>query len=72
MGYLRALLHNPELPGADLVAAHLGQVVAIGKHPDREGWREHLIDEVIALLKDDYPQLMDVLTAVSAKSESEA
>ena len=72
MGYLRALLHNPELPGADLVAAHLGQVFGIGKHPDREGWREHLIDEVIALLKDDYPQLMDVLTAVSAKSESEA
>ena len=70
-GYLRALLRDPELPGADLVTAHLNQVLGIAGHPDRDGWRDRYISEVIALLKDDYPQLMDVLTAISTVTESE-
>ena len=67
--YLRALLRNQELPTADLVTAHLSQVLSVMAQPDAGEWREHYLNEVIALLKDDYPQLMDVLTAVSAISE---
>ncbi len=63
-GYLRAILRNEELPAADLITAHLKQVLAVDLH-DRDGWRDRYINEVIALMKDDYPQLMDVLTAVS-------
>ncbi len=65
-GYLRALLRNEELPAADLLSAHFNQVLSIKNHPDREGRRERYLSEVIALMKDDYPQLMDVLTAVSS------
>ncbi len=69
VGYLRSLLRNQEIPTADLVTAHLRQVVSVAHHPDPEGWRDRCLNEVIALLKDDYPQLMDILTAVSAVME---
>jgi len=58
--YLRMLLRNEELPAADLLAAHLRQVRAAGGVD-----LENALREVIALLKDDYPQLMDLLSAVS-------
>jgi hypothetical protein len=64
-GYLRALLRNEELPAADLLTAHLTQVLSLSRHPDSDGWRERYLNEVIALMKDEYPQLMDVLTAIS-------
>lgn len=64
-GYLRSLLRNPELPAADLVTAHVKQVSRALKSPESALWMERSLSEVIALLKDDYPQLMDVLTAVS-------
>ena len=69
LGYLRSLLRNQEIPAADLVAAHLRRVFSVAHHPDPEGWRDRCLNEVIALLKDDYPQLMDILTAVSAVLE---
>jgi len=68
-GYLRAILRNEELPAADLVTAHLRQVLSVLHHPDSAAWCERYLGEVIALLKDDYPQLMDILTAVSAVLE---
>ncbi len=71
-GYLRSLLRNQEIPAADLITAHLRQVFSVAHHPDRGGWRDRFLAEVIALLKDDYPQLMDVLTAVSAAMELKA
>jgi len=58
--YLRMLLRNEELPAADLLAAHLLQVRAAGGAD-----LENALHEMIALLKDDYPQLMDLLSAVS-------
>lgn len=69
LGYLRGLLRNQEIPAADLVTAHLVQVFKVAHHPDPEGWRDRCLNEVIALLKDDYPQLMDVLSAVSVVME---
>lgn len=68
-GYLRAILRNEELPAADLVTAHHRQVLSVPHHPQPAEWQERFLGEVIALLKDDYPQLMDILTAVSAVLE---
>ena len=64
-GYLRALLRNEELPAADLLTAHLRQVLQAHKKLMTGVEPENALREVIALLKDDYPQLMDVLSAVS-------
>jgi hypothetical protein len=63
--YLRALLRDEELPSADLVTAHLRQVLGAHKKLMTGKDAENALREVIALLKDDYPQLMDVLSAVS-------
>ncbi len=63
--YLRPLLRNPLLPAADLVAAHFRKLLACTDEPAIEP----ALKEVIALLKDDYPQLMDVLTAVSVNQK---
>jgi len=62
--YLRAILRDPELPAADLLTAHLRQV-ARARQTGQVGWIEPSLREVITLLKDDYPVLMDVLSAVS-------
>ncbi len=64
-GYLRALLRDEELPAADLLTAHLRQVLQAHQNTDSGQGAENALREVIALLKDDYPQLMDVLSAVS-------
>lgn len=63
--YLRALLRDEELPAADLLTAHLRQVLQALKTKDANQRAENAVREVIALLKDDYPQLMDALSAVS-------
>ncbi len=60
--YLRAFLRNQDLPAADLLTAHLKQVLEV-THSNTV--IEKALREVTALLKDDYPQLMDVLSAVS-------
>jgi hypothetical protein len=60
-GYLRHLFRNPELPADDLLTAHFKQIQqACGSSLD-----EAVLNEVIALLKDDYPRLTTVLKAVS-------
>jgi hypothetical protein len=63
-GYLRAILRNPELPAADLLTAHLRQV-ARAQQAGHASWIEPSLREVVTLLKDDYPVLMDLLSAVS-------
>lgn len=64
-GYLRAILRSQELPAADLITAHLRQVLNACSGTEKEHILASSLAEVIAMLKDDYPQLMDVLTAVS-------
>ena len=64
-GYLRTILRNPELPSADLVTAHLRQVLKLQPAYTPDTWFHRALTEIIALLKDDYPQLMDVLGAAS-------
>lgn len=64
-GYLRAILRSQELPIVDLLTAHLRQMLSARSGIDADRALESSLGEVIAMLKDDYPQLMDVLSAVS-------
>jgi hypothetical protein len=64
-GYFRALLRNEEIPASDLITAHLRQVLDAEVKLSSSSRVEDSLREVIALLRDDYPQLMDVLSAVS-------
>lgn len=61
-GYFRHVLRAAEVPIGDLLAAHLQ--LAAGARPDRT-WHERATRELITLLRDDYPTLMSVLSALS-------
>ncbi len=61
-GYFRHILNNKEIPVGEVVAAHILQ--AQSAHKDK-GWQERATQEVITLLRDDYPTLMSVLGALS-------
>lgn len=63
-GYLRHLLGDPTLPAAELLAVHFREALA-AHQPDGTEWSERAVNTMIALLKDDYPQLMAVLGALS-------
>jgi hypothetical protein len=66
-GYFRHILQNKDLPIGEVLAAHLQQT---GKaHGVNEAaWREKAIQELITLLRDDYPTLMGVLGALAEVS----
>jgi len=61
-GYFRHILNSRDIPVGEVVAAHILQ--AQSAHKD-ESWRERATQEVITLLRDDYPTLMSVLGALS-------
>lgn len=63
-GYLRHLLRAQDLPLAELLAVHLRETIA-AHQVEGSDWAAHAVESVVAMLKDDYPQLMNVLTAVS-------
>jgi hypothetical protein len=63
-GYLRHVLQAQDLPLAELLAVHLREAIA-AHQVEGSDWAAHAIESVVAMLKDDYPQLMHVLTAVS-------
>jgi len=64
-GYFRHILRAVYLPVGELLAAHLKQAqeaqAAIG-NPD---WINTATQELITLLRDDYPTLMSVLSAIA-------
>ncbi|MEZ0396459.1 MAG: hypothetical protein ABWK53_08550 [Anaerolineales bacterium] len=60
-GYFRHLLRAEETPIGEVLAAHLLQVKQQTKD---EKWVEAAIQELITLLRDDYPTLMSVLGAL--------
>jgi hypothetical protein len=66
-GYFRHILQNKDMPIGEVLAAHLQQT---GKaHGANENaWREKAIQELITLLRDDYPTLMGVLGALAEVS----
>ncbi|MHC1740250.1 MAG: hypothetical protein AB9897_03980 [Anaerolineaceae bacterium] len=63
-GYLRLLLADPMLPAAELLAVHVRAALAVHSGGDSE-WHDRAVTVLIAMLKDDYPQLMAVLGALS-------
>ncbi|MDA1329772.1 MAG: hypothetical protein DWG76_00555 [Chloroflexi bacterium] len=64
-GYLRHLLHNPDLPVSELIAAHIQQADAAHRAAGDPTWARRAAEELILLLRDDYPVLMQVLGALS-------
>jgi hypothetical protein len=61
-GYFRHILRAQEIPIGEALAAHMLQ--ASKAHKD-SAWRENAIQELIALLRDDYPTLMSALGALA-------
>lgn len=60
-GYFRHILRSQEIPAAEVLAAHLQQ--ARNAHKDKT-WFERATQELITLLRDDYPTLMGVLSSL--------
>ncbi len=62
--YFRHILNSQEAPVGELIASHIQQAAA-AHGSDSAAWRESATREVITLLRDDYPALMSVLSALS-------
>lgn len=63
-GYFRHVLRSSELPAGELLAAHLQQVHRAQLAANNPGWIKQAAQELITLLRDDYPTLMSVLGAL--------
>ncbi len=61
-GYFRLILQAKDIPLGEVLAAHIQQASAA--HKKDESWTERAIQELITLLRDDYPTLMSVLSAL--------
>ena len=61
-GYFRHILRSNDLPVGEILAAHLKQVEDQVKD---NKWIQDATQELITLLRDDYPKLMSVLGALS-------
>ena len=62
LGYFRHILQAKDIPLGELLAAHIQQVKQKTKD---EKWVAAATQELITLLRDDYPTLMSVLGAMS-------
>ncbi len=60
-GYFRHVLRSKDAPIGEMLAAHILQVSQVQKDTK---WRDAAIQELIILLRDDYPMLMSVLGAL--------
>jgi len=63
-GYFRHILRSTDIPIGELLAAHLGQAHAAHTAAGDPAWFERATQELITLLRDDYPTLMSVLSAL--------
>ncbi len=63
-GYFRHILRAADLPIGELLAAHLHQAAAANRAAGNPAWIDAAAQELITLLRDDYPTLMTVLSAV--------
>lgn len=64
-GYFRHILRSADLPAGELLAAHLQQASAAHAQSGDPGWRQRAVQELITLLRDDYPALMGVMGALA-------
>ena len=60
-GYFRHVLQAKDIPLSEVLAAHIQQ--ASSAHKDKD-WARKAAQELITLLRDDYPTLMSVLGAL--------
>lgn len=63
-GYFRHILRATDIPIGEVLAAHL-QMAEKAHGKDSTSWKESAVQELITLLRDDYPTLMSVLGALS-------
>ncbi len=63
-GYFRHILRATDVPIGEVLAAHL-QMAEKAHGADSVIWKENAVRELITLLRDDYPTLMSVLSALS-------
>jgi len=70
-GYLRYLLTNPDIPSADLIAAHILSVYRAQNKPMKAVWKRTAIDMIIDRLRDNHDLLNQTLLAVSDAFASE-
>jgi hypothetical protein len=61
-GYFRHILRAKDAPIGEILAAHIQQAGAA--HKESGKWKESATQELITLLRDDYPTLMSVLGAL--------
>ena len=65
LGYIRHILRNADLPVGELLAAHLKQASEAHLLQGNRAWLGKATQELITLLRDDYPALKGVLGALS-------
>jgi hypothetical protein len=63
-GYFRHVLRAADLPAGELLAAHVQGAAGAHAAAGDPGWRGRAVQELITLLRDDYPTLMAVLGAL--------
>jgi hypothetical protein len=63
-GYFRHVLRNKDIPVGEVLAAHIQQAGAAHSLKGNLLWQEQAAQELITLLRDDYPTLMAVLSAL--------
>lgn len=64
-GYFRHILRAKELPVGELLAAHIQQASAAHQSAEDGTWVNQATQELIILLRDEYPALMSVLSALA-------
>lgn len=63
-GYFRHILRSKDIPTGEVLAAHLRQANQAHLAAGNTEWAKRATQELIILLRDDYPTLMDVLGAL--------
>jgi len=63
-GYFRHLLRPTDAPVGELLAAHIAQADSAHKEAGDDEWGRKAAKELIVILRDDYPTLMTVLSAL--------
>ncbi len=64
-GYFRHILNSDEVPTGELLAAHIQLVNSFHLERSNYNWASSAVQELIVLLRDDYPTLMSVLGAMA-------
>jgi hypothetical protein len=64
-GYFRHVLRAVDIPVGELLAAHIQQATLAHKQAGNSDWTNQATQELITLLRDDYPVLMSLLGALN-------